>query len=237
MRKIKFRGKVIHSRSHQKSTWIYGMPTIFRDGSAAIRWQCSDKSKNPSAWETQSVIPGTVGQFTGLLDKNISLEEPAGTITCVDHHALVSAQFLASYDGNGGCHDIDSPAPTIPTKDKFALINPQFLDMQYGQGPSPYLVCTEEGNIAIEIYETDSPMTVKIKEFMALYNIFDIKMRMLKVVELKRIQGFPDDYVLFGNQSDQKKFIGNAVHTSIPKAWCPALCQAIQKLKSEFVAV
>lgn len=213
------------------------MPTIFRDGSAAIRWQCSDKSKNPSAWETQSVIPETVGQFTGLLDKNISLEEPAGTITCVDHHALVSAQFLASYDGNGGCHDIDSPAPTIPTKDKFALINPQFLDMQYGQGPSPYLVCTEEGNIAIEIYETDSPMTVKIKEFMALYNIFDIKMRMLKVVELKRIQGFPDDYVLFGNQSDQKKFIGNAVHTSIPKAWCPALCQAIQKLKSEFVAV
>ena len=54
-------------------------------------------------------------------------------------------------------------------------------------------------------------------------------MRMLKVVELKRIQGFPDDYVLLGNQSEQKKFIGNAVHTSIPKAWCPVLCLAIQE--------
>lgn len=249
-------------------------------------------------------------QFSGsTYDKNVSLDEPAGTITCVDHHALVSAHFLTSFYGNGGCRDIDSPAPTIPTKDKFALVNPQFIDMQYGQGrptsieePAgcitanpkhhlitaeqwimdtsynnvgsgidepckvitadrhqfylmnpqffsagssidepcftliarmdkrpPYLVCVEGGGIGIEVYENDSPMTVKIKEFMALYNIIDIKMRMLKVVELKRIQGFPDDYVLMGNQSDQKKFIGNAVHTSIPKAWCPALCRALQE--------
>ena len=252
-------------------------------------------------------------QFSGsTYDKNVSLDEPAGTITCVDHNALVSAHFLTSFYGNGGCRDIDSPAPTIPTKDKFALVNPQFIDMQYGQGrptsieePAgcitanpkhhlitaeqwimdtsynnvgsgidepckvitdarhqfylmnpqffssgssidepcftliarmdkrpPYLVCVEGGGIGIEVYENDSPMTVKIKEFMALYNIVDIKMRMLKVVELKRIQGFPDDYVLMGNQSDQKKFIGNAVHTSIPKAWCPALCQAIQNLST-----
>lgn len=249
-------------------------------------------------------------QFSGTTyDKNVSLDEPAGTITCVDHHALVSAHFLTSFYGNGGCRDIDSPAPTILTKDKFALVNPQFIDMQYGQGRptsieepagcitanpkhhlitaeqwimdtsynnvgsgidepckvitadrhqfylmnpqffsagssiddpcftliarmdkrTPYLVCIEGGGIGIEVYETDSPMTVKIKEFMALYNIIDIKMRMLKVVELKRIQGFPDDYVLMGNQSDQKKFIGNAVHTSIPKAWCPALCRALQE--------
>lgn len=130
-------------------------------------------------------------QFSGsTYDKNVSLDEPAGTITCVDHHALVSAHFLTSFYGNGCCRDIG-------------------------------------------VYENDSPMTVKIKEFMALYNVVDIKMRMLKVVELKRIQGFPDDYVLMGNQSDQKKFIGNAVHTSIPKAWCPALCRAIQSLKPQ----
>ena len=242
-------------------------------------------------------------------DKNVSLDEPAGTITCVDHHALVSAHFLTSFYGNGGCRDIDSPAPTIPTKDKFALVNPQFLDMQYGQGrptsldePAgcitanpkhhlvtveqlapidgikceprrfsandhrqfflmnpqffssgssidepcftliarmdkrpPYLVCVEGGGIGIEVYENDSPMTVKIKEFMACYNVFDIKLRMLKVVELKRIQGFPDDYVLMGNQSDQKKFIGNAVHTSIPKAWCPALCRALQESPTQII--
>lgn len=70
---------------------------------------------------------------------------------------------------------------------------------------------------------------------MAKHGLADIYMRMLKVVELKRIQGFPDDYVLMGNQSDQKKFIGNAVHTCIPKAWCPALCRAILKLQRQSV--
>lgn len=163
-------------------------------------------------------------QFSGSpYDKNISLEDPAGTITCVDHHALANARFLTSFYGNGGCRDIDSPAPTVPTKDKFALVNPQFIDMKY---------C-----IGAEIYETDSPMTVKIKGFMAMYGIVDIYMRMLKVVELKRIQGFPDEYVLLGNQSEQKKFIGNAVHTSIPKAWCPVLSQAINENKHQSVAV
>lgn len=54
----------------------------------------------------------------------------------------------------------------------------------------PYLVTTETGEVAIEVYETDSPMTVKIKEFMALYNIIDITMRMLKIDELKLIMGF-----------------------------------------------
>jgi len=46
---------------------------------------------------------------------------------------------------------------------------------------------------------------------MAAYGIIDIKMRMLKVPELLKIQGFPNNYYLAGNQSDQKKFIGNSV--------------------------
>ena len=95
----------------------------------------------------------------------------------------------------------------------------------------PYLIATESGQIAIEIYESDSPMTVKIKEFMALYGIVDIKMRMLKIQELKLIMGFPEDYVLIGTQADQKKFIGNAVEVTIARAWCAALCSAVKRLK------
>jgi len=37
------------------------------------------------------------------------------------------------------------------------------------------------------------------------------------------IQGFPLDYVLFGNQSDQKKFIGNSVHPLVPKYWAECM--------------
>lgn len=46
------------------------MPTIFRDGRTAIRWQCSEKAKDPEAWKTQSVEPETLGQFTGAYDRN-----------------------------------------------------------------------------------------------------------------------------------------------------------------------
>ena len=91
----------------------------------------------------------------------------------------------------------------------------------------PYLVTTKEG-VGIAIFEDDSPMTVKIKEFMALYNIVDIRMRMLKVDELKRIMGFPSDYVLIGTQSEQKKFIGNAVEVNMAKALVETLAKCIR---------
>lgn len=277
-------------------------------------------------------------QFSGQPEcKNVSIDEPAGTITTIDHHAFVSVhygngfntsceapaatltakdkmalvqaeRFVVDYRFNNTGHSIEEPAPTICTVGQIGVASCKFIANEYSGGgqlssieqPNPavltnpkqklvtvkpwlmdtnfsnvgssinepsrvitanrkhhylmnpqfgsdngqqtdvmpsFITVNDAGEIVIEIYETDSPMTAKIKEFMALYNIVDIKMRMLKVVELKRIQGFPDDYVLMGNQSDQKKFIGNAVHTSIPKAWCPVLCQAIQTLKPQVAAV
>ncbi|WP_308773080.1 DNA cytosine methyltransferase [uncultured Bacteroides sp.] len=241
-------------------------------------------------------------QFSGQPDsKNISVEGPAGTITCKDHHAFVSA-----YYGNGHNHSVELPAPTITTKDRLALVNSVFIDNQYGTGkptsieqpvgtvttvpkfnmvsckpwimntafsnigssieqPSqvitanrkwhylmnpqfasaggsvnnpcftliarmdkmpPYLV-EVEGGIGIQVTPDDSPMTIKIKEFMALYGIIDIKMRMLRIAELKKIMGFPEDYVLIGPQSDQKKFIGNAVEVNMARVLCEAICKEI----------
>lgn len=247
-------------------------------------------------------------QFSGDPDsKNVAIDEPAGTITTIDHHAFVTVHY-----GNGFNRSLDDPAATLTTKDRMGLVRVSFLDMQYGNGtpasvdtaagtlttnpkhhlvtvkpwimdtnfdnvgssidePSrvitanrkqhylmnsqfasaggsvdapcftliakmdkrpPYLVTTETGDMAIEIYGTDSPMTVKIKEFMALYNIIDITMRMLKIMELKLIMGFPADYVLVGSQADQKKFIGNAVEVTIARVLCEALCREIERDKS-----
>lgn len=59
---------------------------------------------------------------------------------------------------------------------------------------------------------------------MSIYGIIDIKMRMLRIPELKRIMGFPSDYVLVGTQTDQKKFIGNAVEVNMARVLCEALC-------------
>ena len=225
-------------------------------------------------------------QYSGHPEsKNTSIDAPAGSITCIDHHAFVSA-----YYGNGQNHSCEAPSPTLTTKDRLALIQSEcFIDMQYGNGTAasvetpantvttnpkfnlvtvkrfylmnpqynsaggsvdnpcftliarmdkmpPYLVATETGEAVIEVYSTDSPMTAKIKEFMALYGIVDIKMRMLKIPELKKIMGFPEDYVLVGSQADQKKFIGNAVEVTIARAWCEALCEQLSRTKIKNIA-
>lgn len=240
--------------------------------------------------------------------KNISVEEPAGTITCKDHHAFVSA-----YYGNGNNHSVENPAPTVTTKDRLALVTPffmnyysgggqlgsvnepcpavttvpkqrmvtpVFIDQQFGASSAasiekplgaittnpkysmvtcktgkflmnpqfasaggsvdspcfaliarmdkrpPYLVNTEDG-IGICIDKDDSPMTVKIKQFMLIYGLADIKMRMLRIDELKKIMGFPEKYILVGTQADQKKFIGNAVEVNMARVLCEAICKEI----------
>lgn len=247
-------------------------------------------------------------QFSGHPEsKNVSVEEPAGTITCRDHHAFVSAHY-----GNGFNRSVNDPSATVTTKDRLSLVTPRFIANEYSGGGQhtsidnicpailtnpkqklitckpwimntsfsnigsnieepaqtitanrkwhylmnpqfnsagssvdnpcftliarmdkmpPYLVATESGQIAIEIYDNDSPMTVKIKEFMALYGIVDIKMRMLRIPELKRIMGFPEDYVLVGTQADQKKFIGNAVEVTQAKKNAEALCAKLRDLR------
>ena len=79
----------------------------------------------------------------------------------------------------------------------------------------------EQQESTTTITSDDSPAMAKIKRFMALYGIVDIKMRMLRIPELKRIMGFPPDYVLVGTQAE---FIGNAVEVNMARVLCEALC-------------
>ena len=182
---------------------------------------------------------------------NLSVEEPCPTVT-TDRFGLVSTHFLDQQYGNGTPCGIGKPAPTVTANPKSSLVttrqylmNPQFqsaggsvdspcftLIARMDKMP-PYLVSTEK-SLGIQLYDTDSPMTLEIKCFMALYGIIDIKMRMLNVRELKRIMGFPDNYVLIGNQADQKKFIGNAVEVNMSRVLCEALCN---RLVSKSIAI
>lgn len=161
--------------------------------------------------------------------------------------------FLIKYNSMGAngrykAPSIDDPCPVVATQNRLGIAHVSFLSKQFSGHPDsknvsieepagaiiarmdkrpPYLITTESGEIGIEIYDTDSPMTVKIKEFMAMYGIFDIKMRMLKVDELKKIMGFPEDYVLIGTKCEQKKFIGNAVEVNMSRVLCEALSEAL----------
>lgn len=240
-------------------------------------------------------------QFSGdPSSRNQSIEKPAGTITCVDHHAFVTAYF-----GNGYNSSVEEPNPTITTKERHALVSVDlnepmpdvpldkvrlsshhFLANEYSGGGQvgsietvnpavlctpkqklvsaqqfianpfsfksdgdsidkpcftliarmdkmpPYLISTERGELAIMCSEDDSPMTIKIKEFMAIFGIIDIKMRMLNIQELKRIMGFPEDYTLIGTLAEQKKFIGNAVEVNMSRVLCEALYGKLMCLTS-----
>ena len=82
---------------------------------------------------------------------------------------------------------------------------------------------------SLKFDKTDSPAMRKIKEFMLLYGIVDIKMRMLRIPELKQIMGFPKDYILVGTQAEQKKYIGNAVEVTMARVLCEALARKLNE--------
>lgn len=170
---------------------------------------------------------------------NASMDLPAGTVTTKERFSFVSAYYTPGYNSS-----VEEPVGTVTTEPRFYLINSQFLMNPQFQSAGgsldapcftliasmdkrpPYLISTELG-LAIAIEDGDSPMTRKIKEFMAMYGIVDVKMRMLKIEELKRIMGFPTDYVLVGTQAERLKYIGNAVEVNMSRVLCEAICERL----------
>ena len=178
-----------------------------------------------------------------------SLDEPAPVVTANRKwHYLMDAQY--SRIGNS----IENPCFTLIARmDKTP---PYLVEASAGENSSPYytvivrmkrpriwigeqsknrgipsFIRFDDNIIIYEIYDTDSPKTKEIKEFMALYGLIDIKMRMLRIPELKQIMGFPKDYKLIGTQAEQKKYIGNAVEVNMAKFLCMALVVKLNEMK------
>lgn len=143
-----------------------------------------------------------------------SIDEPIGVITANrKYHYIVNPSYY------GHTHDIDSPCPVIVARQDKAPL---------------YIVDVTTGDlVGIQVDESDSEILIKIKEFMVLYGIIDIKMRMLMVPELLKIQGFPANYKMVGNQTDAKKFIGNSVVPHVVKAWALRMAEIVQPKLSE----
>lgn len=173
--------------------------------------------------------------------QNQSVESPAGTIMPNDKHRLVQCDpFIMPTGYENTPKSIEEPAPTLTaTRRHHYLVNPAWggnpgsieepcCVIVARQDKAPlYFVQVESGNVAIAVFDGDSVVMVRIKQFMASHSLVDIKMRMLRVNELLLIQGFPAAYNLEGNQSDQKKFIGNSVVPLVVKKWIEALALKI----------
>ena len=179
--------------------------------------------------------------------QNQSVDEPAGTIMPNDKHRLVEVEpFVMPTNFDNKPTSIDDPLGVITANRKHHyIVNPSHGGHSTStdqpcpvvvarQDKAPlYLVQAEQGQVCIPVYECDTEIAIAIKCFMVQYGLVDIKMRMLRVPELLQIQGFPSHYKLEGNQSDQKKFIGNSVVPQVVKAWIEAMAMKILNSKKK----
>ena len=192
-----------------------------------------------------------------------SVETPCGTITNTPKHNVVKVKkpWVLDTNFNNVGASVNEPARVVTANRKWQyLVNPQFscpgnsveapcptviarqdkLPLQVASvtmdGHLPSFIRREGDTLIYLFYESDSEIMKEIKRFMFVFGIVDISMRMLKIDELKLIQGFPKDYVLVGTQEEQKKYLGNAVVTIMAKVWCEAIVPTLDKNTKSAVA-
>ncbi|MCL2473099.1 MAG: DNA cytosine methyltransferase [Treponema sp.] len=152
------------------------------------------------------VEPMLLGQQSGAAARPVN--QPCPTVATAGAISLIEP-LIMEYYGNGKTDTTSKPLGTVTTKDRFALMEPFLVQCAHGGGelsrtspinePVPALTCSNE--------------------YAVIQNLsFDIRLRMLKSHELKRAQGFPDDYILTGNVAEQVKQIGNAVPVNTARA-------------------
>lgn len=157
-------------------------------------------------------------------NRQYSLLEPLPTIDTQPRFGLAAPFLMDVNHGRVGTNDdrsygADKPLPTVTTKRGQALVLP-FLTEYYGNGG------------ARSVDEPLSTVTTRHRHGLAIVKLMqemwicDIGFRMLKVPELSAAMGFAKEYELFGNQEDQIKQIGNAVHTHVAEAIVRAIGDA-----------
>lgn len=162
------------------------------------------------------------GNYTG---PGVGLDEPAHSVTTVDHHALVTAQIVGvgGRAGQSRPRDVSEPLQTMTTKADAAMVTSHLIklrgtcrDGQTADEPMPTItaggqhVGEVKTTLAIEDYDVERAQQVLafLKEYCGAdstglvdiggvtYRIVDIGMRMLQPHELYRAQGFPEWYII-----------------------------------------
>ncbi|MDR2095757.1 MAG: DNA cytosine methyltransferase, partial [Treponema sp.] len=140
-------------------------------------------------------------------DRSRSIERPLPTVDMSNRYGLVEP-LLVEYHGNSTPYPVSLPVKTITTKDRFALLEPLLTDFRFSN--KPYPVSNPLGSLVTKTHIGLLEPVINPR--------LDIRFRMLKNHELKKAQGFPDDYVITGNTTEQTKQIGNAVPVNTAKA-------------------
>ena len=159
------------------------------------------------------VTPMLMGHTSGSMPYPV--KNPLNTVVAQGHISLLQP-FITRYHGKKSDtenrnHEITKPLPNIDTSNRYAIVGAEvkpFLLEYYGKGGSRLV------DYPIKTITTDDRFAL-IKPG-DLY--LDITFRMLMAHELKRGQGFDKDYIITGNDTEQKIQIGNAVPPGTAKA-------------------
>jgi len=184
---------------------------------------------------------------TNFNNQPTSIEQPIGVITANRKHS-----YIVNPSHGGHTTSTDAPCPVIVARqDKAPLSVVQVecglvegsicfktfevgkLDKEHEylvQVICPFVNGKDYVEILYYFYKDENDVLRSIKEFMISFLLVDIKMRMLRVPELLKIQGFPENYQMVGNQSDHKKFIGNSVVPLVTKSWAEAMAIPLLEL-------
>lgn len=189
-------------------------------------------------------------KYYGNGDNLNSINEPAGTVTTKDRFALILRQYKTGFTTT-----VDEPLGAIPTNPKANMVS--FIMSTHFDGnitsvdaPHPTITANRKHSYIVNlshgghVTSADNPCPVIVASqhkaplyvlhaLMDEYGIADIKMRMLKVDELLKIQGFPDGYRFYDTctQADMKKQIGNSVVPHVVRAWALAMANGITQDK------
>lgn len=154
------------------------------------------------------------GNYTG---PGVGMDEPMATVTCTDHHAVVTSHLL-HLRNNCDARSVTDQIPTLTAGGGHIGEVRAFLLKYYGTDQDPRL--------------TEPLGTVTTKDRFGLvmvhgepYRIADIGMRMLSPRELYRAQSFPDSYIIdpeFNGKpltkTAQVRMCGNSVSPSVAEA-------------------
>ena len=162
------------------------------------------------------------GNYQGA---GVGLDEPAHSVTTVDHHALVTAQVVGvgGRAGQSRPRDVSEPLQTMTTKADAAIVSSHLVklrgtcrDGQRADEPMPTItaggqhVGEVKTTLAVEDYDEERAQQVLafLREYCGedstglvdidgvTFRIVDIGMRMLQPHELYRAQGFPEWYII-----------------------------------------
>ena len=160
-----------------------------------------------------------------------SIDRPLSTVTASRGFGAIVQPFITRYQGNhkrrqdGGNrnHEIERPLPTVDTSNRYALVEPFVFNI--GQNSVK--------DRTRSIHEPLSTVVCKAEHCLIEPNPLrlDIRFRMLKNHELKKAQGFSDDYKITGNITEQTKQIGNAVPVMTAKALVIIAMKAARGMK------